>query len=556
MNTPLIDRYSPIAYSIASFIHQHVAKHAGIETCIRLSLSFCHIIQAASLFREIAEECVKCKMIRKKYLQAFMGPVSEHQLRICPPFYAAYMDIDGPYTTYVPGYEKATRNRPAQSSKNWILSFACPVSKLINLQVIESKSAEGVCDGLTRFGCEHGFCKFLLLDQESSFMKVVRDAEIDLMDLSCRVYKEHGVKCELSPVAGHNFTGLIEAKIFRVQQSFEKIGLKSKRIHSTGLQTFAKLVESHLNSLPMGFSYGKTSDNTPILKIISPNLLKIGRLNDRTLMGPVKFPAGPKGLMKNVEELFTAYFRIWNENCVPKLIPQPKWFDASKDLKPEDVVYFQKHEGYLSSPWTVGQVDTVTRSRDGVIRRATIRYFNHSEEKARTTDRAVRSLVRLFSVEDSYFIEDMSKAELLIKALEKEAECKIDDKKKDEPKVKPTTIVRSPGGSFKIKGKANVCERAKPSSCDCCCQAHHKLSFHEVTGKRVDVFASHKMNHEFPFFDGCFAYAAGYDHDHDHDRQEVHDRTRHSASDEESDQFYDILTALETDFGLDCVGDD
>ena len=143
---------------------------------------------------------------------------------------------------------------------------------------------------------------------------------------------------------------------------------------------------------------------------------------------------------------------------------------------------------------------------------------------------------------------------MLIKALEKEAECNIDDDKKEEPKVKPTTIARSPGGSYKIKGKANVCDRAKPSSCDCCCQAHHELSFHGVTGNRVDVFASHTIQNEFPFFDGCFVYAAGYDRDHD--LQEVCDRIRHSANDgESSDQFFDILTALETDFGLDCVED-
>ena len=37
-------------------------------------------------------------------------------------------------------------------------------------------------------------------------------------------------------------------------------------------------------------------------------MLKIGRLNARTLMGPVKFPAGPIGLMKNVDEIFTAFF--------------------------------------------------------------------------------------------------------------------------------------------------------------------------------------------------------------------------------------------------------
>ena len=344
--TPVLDRWSPISYSIANFVHHETGQHSGYETCYRLSLGYCHIIQGASLFREIGEDCAKCKMIRRKYLEVVMGPVSDHQLTVCPPFYAAFVDLDGPYTVYVPGFEKETRNRKVLSTKTWILSFACPVSKLINLQVIESKSAEGVLDGLTRLGCEMGFPSFLLLDQEKSFMKAVRDAEIDLTDLSLRSYKEKGIQCKVSPVAGHNFTGLIERKILTVQQCFEKIGLKSRRLHATGLQTFAKLVENNLNNLPMGFSYGRDADNTPLLKIITPNLLKIGRLQSRAVVGPVRFPSGPKDIMAKVEEVFDAFFKIWNVTMVPKLIPQPKWFRDSPELKPEYVCYFQKDENF------------------------------------------------------------------------------------------------------------------------------------------------------------------------------------------------------------------
>ena len=44
-------------------------------------------------------------------------------------------------------------------------------------------------------------------------MKTVRDAEISLKDLQLLSYKEHGIKCVVAPVGGHNFTGLVERKI-------------------------------------------------------------------------------------------------------------------------------------------------------------------------------------------------------------------------------------------------------------------------------------------------------------------------------------------------------
>ena len=39
MMTPILDRFSPLAYSIAEFIHRVHSKHAGYETCYRMSLN-------------------------------------------------------------------------------------------------------------------------------------------------------------------------------------------------------------------------------------------------------------------------------------------------------------------------------------------------------------------------------------------------------------------------------------------------------------------------------------------------------------------------------------
>ena len=176
-------------------------------------------------------------MIRKKYIEAVMGPVSDHQLTISPPFYAAFCDLDGPYKIFVPGHERETRNTKVLNAKVYIMSFACPVSKLINLQVIESKSADGVLEGLTRLGCEHRFPKYLLLDQESSFMRVVKEAEVNMKDLRLRCYKEHGIRCEVAPVSGHNYTGLVERKIKTVPDVFKKVDLKNMRLHARATDT-------------------------------------------------------------------------------------------------------------------------------------------------------------------------------------------------------------------------------------------------------------------------------------------------------------------------------
>ena len=71
---------------------------------------------------------------------------------------------------------------------------------------------------------------------------------------------------------------------------------------------------------------------------------------------------------------------------------------------------------------TIGQVDSVIRSKDGAVRRANVRFYNSGENYARFTDRAVRSLCRIFNVEDNYFVHDMSKVEEMIKMLDGKAD--------------------------------------------------------------------------------------------------------------------------------------
>ena len=83
---PVIDRYSPLAYSIALHVHWDIVKHKGMEICNRMCLGHVHIIQGASLHRELGEQCIRCKIFRKMYLEVSMSLVSDHQLRICPPF--------------------------------------------------------------------------------------------------------------------------------------------------------------------------------------------------------------------------------------------------------------------------------------------------------------------------------------------------------------------------------------------------------------------------------------------------------------------------------------
>ena len=76
---PVLDQHSPLALSIAMHLHYVKYPHKGAETLYRMSLQFVHIINGRSIFRQISEDCVYCKILRKKYSKQVMGPLQECQ---------------------------------------------------------------------------------------------------------------------------------------------------------------------------------------------------------------------------------------------------------------------------------------------------------------------------------------------------------------------------------------------------------------------------------------------------------------------------------------------
>ena len=268
-------------------------------------------------------------------------------------------------------------------------------------------------------------------------------------------------------------------------------------------------------------------------------MMKIGRLNSRALDGPVRFPTGPKDVMKKVEEVYDAFFKVWNLSMVPKLIPQPKWFKESPELEPEDIVYFQKTESELSSDWTVGQVDSVTRSRDGVVRRANVHYFNHAEKQPRFTDRAVRSLVRLFNIEDNYFISDMAEVEAMMFDLREKT-------KEEVKKVEPTKLIKDKDGTYRVKDSVESSKK----SCTCCCPSHCRLSVHSLGGNLLGVSMAAKVQGINAFDMSAYEFPYIYEKDLLDGGAEYMEPIKSSLMVDRKDDIYDMLTALETDFRL------
>ena len=488
---PVLDRFSPVSFAIAFYVHNYLYQHRGYKSSYRFSLDFVHIMEGLRLFREIGEECIKCKKIRGKYLDYAMGPLPDESFTVAPPFYVCQMVTYGPVHLYMPGHSMATRNKNVLDVKNYVLTLADPVCRCINLQVIENKSADGIIDGITRMGCEVGMPKVILTDQDSGIIKALNESEVSLKDLQLVLYKEKGIVFRTAPVSGHNYHWLCERKILVVQEILQRMEVDKMRLHATGYQTLMKLIENEVNNLPFGFTYGRHSDNSPLLKLFYPNLLRLGRNNQRSLAGPIKLPKNPGELMKKIEKAFNIFYNLWNESMVPKLMKAPKWYDSKENLKIGDIVYFRKVENELSSSWTLGKVVDFVRSKDGIVRRVTIEYQNTSESHKRETDRAARSMIKLFHIEDKGWCQEMTKVDTVLELLNEDddtvANCS-------------TEIMNLSNLGAKISAWI---KRVKKPCRACCCLAHCSMQSHGRSARHyVSVHRGSEV--EFELYDNSW----------------------------------------------------
>jgi len=92
---------------------------------------------------------------------------------------------------------------------------------------------------------------------------------------------------------------------------------------------------------------------------------------------------------------------------------QQKWFEGDT-LKVGDVVLFLKQESSLSHVYQYGIVEAVEHSKDGIIRKAEIKYRNHNENVFRKTYRSTRSLVLIHHVNETNLVKELGEIACMV----------------------------------------------------------------------------------------------------------------------------------------------
>ena len=399
---PLVLKTSAIALSIVNEVHwfHEIAKHAGVETVLRYVMQHAYIVEGRDLVRFVRKHCIRCKLILKRTLNVSMGPVSSHQLKIAPAFYATQTDIAGPFNAYSIHSKRTT-------IKVWMIVFCCTATATTSIKIMEDYGTTAFLQAFIRFSCDVGYPKVLLIDEGSQLVKGCETMKFKFEDAQRKLYLNQQVDFEICPVGGHNFHGKVERKIRTIRDSIERSTQKD-RLSIMQWETLSAQIANTINNLPIAMT--KSVTDVENADLITPNRLKLGRNNDRSPIGTLSVTSDPQKIIHSNQQIFNSWFESWLICYVPKLMYHPKWFVNDTNLKKGDIVLFLKNDKELCDTYQYGMIDEANPGIDGKLRSVSVRYRNSSENMNRYTTRAVHQLVKIHSTEDIDDLEERNGA--------------------------------------------------------------------------------------------------------------------------------------------------
>ena len=385
---PIVDRYSPIAYSIMLHSHEAITHHRSATASLLESRYLSYILRGRDLANEVVKSCRFCIRNKTRIVEVEDGKLHQTRLTVAPVFYCCQVDIFGPLLAICEHQHRST-------VKIYGLVFKDPASCAVAIYTMQNYSSSAFIQAYTRFASRYGHPSELRIDEGSQLLSACRNMELSIMDISDFLSINHqvGVKFSTCPVAGHNAHGMVERSIKEIKSLLNKVygGLK---LDILSTETCFSWIASELNNLPI--CIGSRVSDLDHVDLITPSRLILGRNNRRALSGYPRIST-PSRLIEQMDKVYDVWWNVWRTEKLVDFIPQPsKWKKTTYQLKEGDIVIYLKSdaEHRLGDPvWRIARVQSVDVSEDGLARSAVLEYRNPSEKTFRTTRRSVRTVV-------------------------------------------------------------------------------------------------------------------------------------------------------------------
>jgi hypothetical protein len=294
-----------------------------------------------------------------------MGALPVERLKPQPPFNKVMVDLFGPYR--VRGeVQKRT------SGKVYGVIFTDLYSRAVHIEAAFGYDTDSFLQSLRRFSNIRGWPSTIFSDPGSQLIGAEKELISAWQNINREsLYKicgDQGTEWRFSPADSAWRQGAVESLIKSAKRAI-KFSIHDQRLSPSEFMTLCSEISNILNERPLGVLPSGDSN----INILTPNCQLIGRPFCRNPGGWQE--SSLKTRLRLIDTILEEFWSKWTELYAPSLVRQGKWKTRSRNLQPGDVVVVAD-AGALRGNYYIAQVHEIFPSKDGIVRKVSIRYKN------------------------------------------------------------------------------------------------------------------------------------------------------------------------------------
>ena len=343
--------------------HMHRLGHTGVATTTAKTRRKYWILRGNKLSKSVKFKCVYCKEMAHKAETQLMADLPSLRLAPqTPPFYYTALDYFGPFKV------KVGRNKTA---KHYGVLFTCLNTRAVHLEMAVDCTTMELMQVLRRFFSIRGFPAIILSDNGSQMTgaaKELRDMVSNLKGDQLQEFcSERSIQWVFTTPAAPHQNGCAEALVKSCKGSLKRV-IGEQVLTPFELYTCLLEVANLVNQRPIGRVPNDPDDGA----YLCPNDILLGRATPEVPQGPFNDTKNPRHRFQFVQRIVESFWRRWNRDVFPALVPRKKWQVEKRDVRVDDMVIVADSNA-IRGKWTIGRIIEVYPGSDGRVRNVKVK---------------------------------------------------------------------------------------------------------------------------------------------------------------------------------------
>ena len=388
----------PVTKKILTSIHN--INHRGVQYTVARSRLYYWIPQAAKLVKSIKQNCFECRKQDAKAMEQLMAPMPQYRLKPAPIWHFSMLDLFGPI-------EISNFIRPRTSRKTWAVIITCLNTRACWVYLSESYSTDDLLSVLRKHEARNGSPYQYAADLGRQIVgadRVMAEAIVALeQDKIVQFAANRNTKFVFGTPYFPEGQGACERLIKEVKSNL-KIISKHRRLSFAELDCLLSEASYLTNTRPLQLNPTAGEDG-----YICPNDILFGRSD----MCPPMVDVQETSLTRKAtfkQKVISEFWEKWNNSYYQSLVKYQKWTLMSRNASPGDVVLILDKE-LSKGKFCLGVIDTVKVDVDNIVRKVTVKYKLHPQDKTSSVykyaERNVRKLALLVKSEERKNFENV-----------------------------------------------------------------------------------------------------------------------------------------------------